>query len=141
VTPITQVGTPLYISTPNFFMKGESMEKTIVIDDKEIKFKATASTPRVYRQAFGRDIYLDITNLYEELKKGETLSVNSLEIFENVAFCMAKQAEGVELKRESVEKMMEEWLDSFSTFSIYKVIPELMELWRLNTEQTITPKK
>jgi hypothetical protein len=117
------------------------MEKTITVNGQEVKFKATASTPRVYRQAFGRDIYLDITALYEEMSKGEILSVNSLEIFENVAFCMAKQAEGVELKREEVPKMIEEWLDQFATFSIYQIVPELMELWRLNTEQTITPKK
>ena len=117
------------------------MEKTISIDGKEIRFKATASTPRVYRQAFGRDIYLDMTSLYEELKKGETLSVDVLNSFENIAFCMAMQAEGVKLEREEVEPKMEEWLDSFETFSIYQIVPQLVELWRLNTEQTITPKK
>lgn len=117
------------------------MEKTISIDGKEIRFKATASTPRVYRQAFGRDIYLDMTSLYEELKKGETLSVDVLNSFENIAFCMAMQAEGVKLEREEVEAKMEEWLDSFETFSIYQIVPQLVELWRLNTEQTITPKK
>lgn len=117
------------------------MEKTISIDGKDIKFKATASTPRVYRQAFGRDIYLDMTTLYDELSKGETLSVGVLNSFENIAFCMAMQAEGVKLEREEVEAKMEEWLDSFETFSIYQIVPQLVELWRLNTEQTITPKK
>lgn len=116
------------------------MEKTIVVDGKELKFKATASTPRVYRQAFGRDIYMDLTNLYQELSDNSTLSVKSLEAFENIAFCMAKQAEGVELKREDVPGLMDEWLDQFSTFSIYQIVPELMELWRINTEQTIKPK-
>ncbi len=117
------------------------MEKTINIDGKDIKFKATASTPRVYRQAFGRDIYLDMTTLYDELSKGETLSVEVLNTFENIAFCMAMQAEGVKLQREEVEAKMEEWLDGFDTFSIYQIVPQLMDLWRLNTEQTITPKK
>lgn len=117
------------------------MEKIIVIDGQSINFKATAATPRVYRQAFGRDIYIDLTSLSDEMSKGETLSVNSLEAFENIAFCMAMQAEGTELKRETTPKAMEEWLDQFSTFSIYKIIPELMDLWKLNTEQTVTPKK
>lgn len=116
------------------------MIKTIQIDGKEIQFKATAATPREYRRAFGRDIYIDLTTLYEDMKKGESLSVNSLEIFENLSFTMAMQAEGKAIERESVNKDMSEWLDQFDTFSIYKVVPQIMELWRLNTEQTSEPK-
>ena len=116
------------------------MEKSIIIDGQEIKFKATASTPRVYRQAFGRDIYIDMTTLYESMEKGDILSVSNLEAFEDMAFCMYAQAEGIELKREIIEKEMMDWLDRFSTFSIYKIVPELMDLWRLNTEQTVKPK-
>lgn len=116
------------------------MEKTIQIDGRDVMFKATAATPRVYRQAFGRDIYMDLTKLYEDMSKDSDLSVESLEIFENVAFCMYAQAEGKLLKRESVESDMESWLDTFSTFSIYRIIPEIMDLWRVNNEQTVSPK-
>lgn len=116
------------------------MVKTIQIDGKEIEFKATAATPRVYRQAFGRDIYIDLTTLYEEMSKGESLSVKSLSTFENISFVMAMQAEGKTINRETVNEDMNEWLDRFDTFSIYKVVPQIMELWRLNTEQTIEPK-
>lgn len=117
------------------------MEKTIVIDGKEMKFKATAATPRVYRQAFGRDIYIDAQSLYKSMDAGVDLSVDSLNAFENIAFCMNSQAEGRELKRESIEKDMEEWLEQFETFSIYKILPQLIELWKLNTEQKSVPKK
>lgn len=117
------------------------MIKTIQIDGKEIKFKATAATPRVYRRAFGRDIYIDLTTLSEDMAKGESLSVESLSTFENISFVMAMQAEGKEIERENVSKKMDEWLDQFETFSIYKVVPQIMELWRLNTEQTVKPKK
>lgn len=116
------------------------MTKTIQIDGKEIQFKATAATPRVYRQAFGRDIYIDLTTLYEEMEKGETLSVESLSTYENISFVMAMQAEGKTINRETVNEDMNEWLDQFETFSIYRVVPQIMELWRLNTEQTIEPK-
>lgn len=112
------------------------MIKTIEIDGKRIEFKATASTPRVYRQAFGRDIYLDLTSLYDAISKDEPMSVEALETYENISFVMAMQAEGKEIKRENVEKDMENWLDQFSTFSIYQVVPQIMELWRLNTEQS-----
>lgn len=117
------------------------MTKTIQIDGKEIQFKATAATPRVYRQAFGRDIYIDLTKLYEDMSKGDSLSVESLEVFENISFIMAMQAEGKTITRETINESMSEWLDNFDTFSIYKVVPQIMELWRLNTEQTSTPKK
>lgn len=112
------------------------MIKTIEIDGKAVEFKATASTPRVYRQAFGRDIYLDLTTLYEAISKDEPLSIEALETYENISFVMAMQAEGKELRRESIEKDIENWLDQFSTFSIYQVVPQIMELWRLNTEQS-----
>lgn len=116
------------------------MEKTIAIDGKDYKFKATASTPRVYRQAFGRDIYTDISTLIAGIGSDEGLPITALDAFENVAFCLNSQAEGRELKRESIEKDMGEWLDQFDTFSIYKIFPQIMELWRLNTEQTSVPK-
>lgn len=117
------------------------MVKTIQIDGKEIEFKATAATPRVYRQAFGRDIYIDLTTLYEDMSKDEPLSVESLSTYENISFVMAMQAEGKAINRETVNEDMNEWLDQFDTFSIYKIVPQIMELWRLNTEQTATPKK
>lgn len=116
------------------------MEKTIVVDGKEMKFKATAATPRVYRQAFGRDLFRDIEML-SKLDAGEDAPIESLNAFENIAFCMNAQAEGRELKRESIEKDMNDWLDQLTTFSIYVVLPQLIELWRINTEQTSKPKK
>lgn len=116
------------------------MEKTIIIDGRELKFKATASTPRVYRQAFGRDIYVDISSLLASLGSDEDTPVACLDAFENIAFCLNSQAEGRKLNRENIEEQMEEWLDGFETFSIYHIFPQIMELWRLNTEQTVEAK-
>lgn len=116
------------------------MEKTISIDGKELKFKATANTPRVYRQAFGRDIYTDISVLIAGFNSDEPLPITALDAFENVAYCLNSQAEGRELNRESLEKDMSKWLDQFETFSIYRILPQIMELWRSTNEQTSVPK-
>ena len=116
------------------------MEKTISIDGKDVLFKATAATPRVYRQAFGRDIYLDMTSLFEEIANGTELSVSTLESFEDIAFCMYKQAKGEPIKRDTVEEEIESWLEQFDTFSIYRIAPQIIEIWRLNSEQKVTPK-
>jgi hypothetical protein len=116
------------------------MEKTISVDGHELKLKATASTPRVYRQAFGRDIFVDIKSLLAGLSADADVSVEYLNAFENIAYCLNAQAEGKELKRETLEKDMEEWLDQFETFSIYHIFPQIMDLWRLTNEQTVEPK-
>ena len=43
----------------------------------------------------------------------------SLEMFENIAYIMAKHADP------SIPDSPEEWLDNFSTFSIYQILPQL----------------
>ena len=41
----------------------------------------------------------------------------------------------------SIPDSPEEWLDEFNTFSIYQILPQLIELWGLNTEVEIESKK
>lgn len=116
------------------------MEKTVIIDNKPVKFRATAAVPRLYRIKFRRDIIQDITALEKVLKKkqvtGEDIPPSALEMFENVAFIMARHAAPGE-----VPDTPEAWLEGFSTFSIYQVLPEILELWELNLETKSTPKK
>jgi hypothetical protein len=49
---------------------------------------------------------------------------------------MAKHADP-----DSVPNTPEEWLDQFNTFSIYTVLPKIIELWGMNTEQQAESKK
>lgn len=73
------------------------MEKTLNIDGIEVKFRATAAVPRLYRIKFRRDIIQDMTIIQKAMKKaendGESLPPEALEMFENVAFIMAKHAD------------------------------------------------
>ena len=48
---------------------------------------------------------------------------------------MAKHADA------SLPDNAEEWLDEFSVFSIYQVLPEIIELWGLNVQTQSTAKK
>lgn len=115
------------------------MIKTIDIDGKEVVFKASAAIPRLYRMKFGRDIFKDLMELQKSLEKREdedmNLDVFSLELFENIAYIMAKHGD------KNVPDTPEEWLDGFNTFSIYQVLPELIELWGMNTRTEIESKK
>lgn len=111
------------------------MEKVIKIDGREVKFKASAATIRLYRQNTGRDMLLDINKLQESAGSGNGLSAEALNLFEDIAYTMAKQAD------DSIPDSADEWLDSFEMFSIYLVLPQIIELWRLNELTTTTPKK
>ena len=104
--------------------------QTINIDGKDVAFKASAAIPRIYRLKFQRDIYRDLAQLEKAVSandEGESsLDLFSLELFENIAYIMAKHADA------NIPDTVEDWLDQFNTFSIYQVLPELIELWGLN---------
>ena len=83
----------------------------------------------------GKDATEEEKKEYEQSVKDAQLSVLDLEIFENTAFIMARQYDT------SVPATPEEWLEEFSMFSIYEVLPQILELWRLNQQTTAKPKK
>lgn len=116
-----------------------SMMKTLDIDGQAVPFRASAAIPRIYRMKFGRDIYKDLRLLEKAVGDGDpensSLDTFSLEMFENIAYVMAKHADA------SIPDTPEEWLDSFSTFSIYQVLPQIIELWGLNLQTDVDSKK
>lgn len=113
--------------------------RKIEIDGKEVAFKASAAIPRIYRLKFHRDIYKDISMLEKSLgdnsEEESNLDLFSLEMFENIAFIMAKHADP------SIPDEVEDWLDEFNTFSIYQVLPQLIELWGMNIKTDAEAKK
>ena len=116
------------------------MTKKIQIDGKDVVFKASAAIPRIYRLKFHRDIYKDLRDLEKAVDSSSAeesnLDLFSLEMFENIAYIMAKHADPT-----AVPDSPEEWLDEFSTFSIYNVLPEIIELWGLNIQSEVESKK
>lgn len=116
------------------------MTKKISIDGKDVMFKASAAIPRIYRLKFHRDIYKDLRDLEKAVdsssEEQSSLDLFSLEMFENIAFVMAKHADAT-----AVPDSPEEWLDEFNTFSIYQVLPEIIELWGLNVQSEVESKK
>ena len=115
------------------------MIRNIEIDGKEVAFKASAAIPRIYRLKFGRDIYRDLAALEKNVGENEegksTLDLVSLEMFENIAYIMAKHADP------TIPNTPEEWLDEFNTFSIYQILPQLIELWGLKVKTDAEAKK
>lgn len=116
-----------------------ALTKTIQIDGKKVTLRASAAIPRIYRIKFNRDIYRDLAILQNAIGSGDegasSLDNFSLEMFENIAYVMAKHADP------TIPDTPEEWLDEFSTFSIYQVLPEIIDLWGLNLQTDVTAKK
>ena len=122
------------------------MERSIVVGNSEIKFRASSIIPRRYRFKFGRDVVSDMNQLCKNFKKASAdlredatdeekkeaqLSVMDLTIFENVAYILAKQADP------SLPDTPDEWLDSIDgVFSIYQILPTIMELWNESLKTT-----
>lgn len=125
------------------------MERTITISGQDVKMRASALIPRLYRFRFGRDIIRDMASLQKAYKKKQALpedateeekidaefSVVDLMVFENVAYIMAKHADP------SIPDDPNEWLDGFDMFSIYEILPEILQMWNLSNAQTSKPKK
>ena len=122
------------------------MEKTIMIDGREVRLRASAAIPRLYRIKFRRDILQDMQTIKKAVEKSvqenaqeggqmSSIPLEALELFENVSYLMAKHADP------AVPSTVEEWLDGFETFSIYTVFPAIEELWIANVQQLSTPAK
>lgn len=116
-----------------------AIQKNITIDGIEVPFKASAAVPRLYRLKFRRDIYKDFAALKTEVTEGDEnkseIGIESLEVFENIAYIMAKHADS------NVPDNPDDFLEQFNTFSIYEILPQLIELWGLNTATQVESKK
>ena len=116
-----------------------AIQKNITIDGIDVPFKASATVPRLYRLKFRRDIYQDFAALQksvgENTEESSALDIESLEVFENIAYIVAKHADA------AIPASPDEWLEQFNTFSIYEILPQLIDLWGLNVETQVKSKK
>ena len=117
-----------------------AIKKMITVDGIEVPFKASATLPRLYRAKFRKDIFKDFAALKDSVdesdEKESGLNIESLEVFEDIAWCMAKHADP-----QGVPDSPDEWLEQFNCFSIYEILPQLFELWGLNLETQAESKK
>lgn len=106
------------------------MEKTLVIDGKNVSFKSTGATALRYKSQFGKDFFAEIFKLksLEGLAKLENAEISpeqlrtlDFEVFYNLAWVMAKTA-----NNEVPDPIT--WLDSFEVFPLLDIIPQLQDM-------------
>ena len=116
------------------------IEKTVKIGGADVRFRSSASVPRLYRIKFGRDIFKDLAKLEQSFREkgnenASMMEIEDLEIFENVAYIMAWHADP------TIPGTIDEWLEQFEMFSIYEILPEILELWGTNLITDVQSKK
>ena len=115
------------------------LKREIETCGKKIPFRSSATVPRLYRAKFKRDIFKDLSKLEKSYKgkteDGDEFQIDDLEIFENVAYIMAYHADN------SIPASIDDWLDQFDMFSIYEVLPQILELWGDNLATEVAAKK
>ncbi len=121
------------------------MQKVIEVEEgRSVNFKASAFSPIMYNRLFpGRDFLKDMDALktaHED--KEDTFEMSDYEHFSRIAYLFAYQGlapspRQTQEQKEFLEQYPStwEWIDSFDTFSIYQILPEIMELWYKNEKQ------
>ena len=89
------------------------MEKTIVIDGKNIKLKTNGLVPLIYKKELGRDFFDDI----QKLIKAE----NDIEVLYCLTWVYARAAD------ENISDF-KSWFESFKAFPVNKYISDILEL-------------
>lgn len=104
------------------------MEKTIVIDGKQVRFKSTGATPLRYKAQFQKDFFVEILklNTLKKLKDGMDLKSEDIEhvdfdVLYNITWVMAKTADP------TIPEPMD-WLDTFGEFPLMDIIPKVQDL-------------
>lgn len=122
--------------------------KEINIDGKMLAFKASGMTQITYDSLFRgrnflndimslRDIRSDIDAASDDMTK-VNISTDDLRVFANVCYTMRYQALTSPEKKAFRIKYPTayDWLDDLDTFDIYTILPQVMDLWNLDSIST-----
>ena len=115
------------------------METTLKIGDKDIKVRSSADIPRMFRRMFNQDLFVSLAQFEILAEKDPTTAYTrneTIELFENLAYCFAKSAD------RTITDDIEEWLGQFDdAMAIFQAIPQILEVWRNENKTTSNVKK
>lgn len=106
------------------------MEKTIEISGQQVTFKSSGAVPKRYKMQFQRDFFKDLLGMgvaninFDQLtedEKVEAIRKIDFDMFYDIAWTLAKTADS------TVPDPLT-WLDSFETFPIVDILPEIQDM-------------
>ncbi len=124
--------------SPAFFIGEINMQKTIEIDNKQVKLVSTAATPIIYRAQFGTDFFADLMKMQKAIpankpqEKWTRKDMDNLDLMPFYQFLWAT-AKGADKKLPDLV----DWLSEFDSLDISEVLPEIQDL----IENSISGKK
>lgn len=113
------------------------MQKTILIGEKEFKFRASALTSMLYKDLFGEDLIRELPKIQENAAVDKIIGL---------AFVMNFQATSKNALEESKEKLTianyYAWLDQFEQLEVLNrdFVKDITALWLSNTATSSTAK-
>lgn len=125
------------------------MQKILEIEEgRSLNFKASAFSPIMYNKLFtGQDFIKDMECLKNEHDGEQEFTIDCYKYFARIAYTFAYQGlaptpRQTEEQKKFREKYPDEWMwiDSFQTFSIYEILPEILELWYKNEKKIVQSK-
>ena len=123
------------------------MQKVIEVEEgRSIHFKASAYSPIMYNRLFpGKDFIRDMESLknsHDDKEESNTFKMSDYEHFVRIAFLFAYQGLAPSIHQTDEQKAFLkqyqnpwEWVDTFDTFSIYEILPQIMDLWYKNDKK------
>jgi hypothetical protein len=103
------------------------VEKTMIIDGQEVRFKSTGGTPLRYKAQFQKDFLADMMKLntlrrldFKNLKL-EEFDLVDFDPYYQFVWALAKTAD------DSIPEPLA-WLDRFESFPVVRIAEELQEL-------------
>ena len=114
-----------------------ALTRTLVIDGKQVRVRASARTPFEYREYFFADLVDDMQRVCSGAAGADTM-----EIVERYLWLTAKNA-GEEVHADlPIDEAIPAWLDEFENmYSVYRVVPEVVDMWQQEIATTSEAKK
>lgn len=112
------------------------MKKTVTIGGINVVWESSGDIPRMYRNIFGKDLFVQMSVFEQRASKGKNVSLDAgdIEMFENLAWCFAKHAD-------PDTPDIDTWLRQFPSLAILNAAPEIIDMWAGENLSTSTLKK
>lgn len=105
-----------------------ALVRTVNIGGTDVPMCASAALPRLYRHNTGKDLFADMQAIGDD-------ATNQIDFVESLAYTMAKYADP------TVPDNINEWLGQFPMLAMYEAMPQVLELWGLNSANDVDSKK
>lgn len=100
------------------------MKHQLRIGDKTFKAEATAATPIYYREAFNKDIFIDLGKNAELAEEGKTDEIDQ-NIYARIAYIIT----GEHKKKDYIK-----FLEQFQSYDIFMASEDIIKIWEGNIE-------